>query len=148
MANDITDAIIDHIKDYVKPNFPWQKEVHRDSEANWFYALLGSPNGSGVAYLLLDHKRALGKKTIAGITLFCYDEELFCDILFEVEDLQETAEGGGPCETQSADEQDDEDGILDGAAGVFNSTSLPFRYTAAQEGTVATSRRLARRKLR
>jgi hypothetical protein len=33
-------------------------------------AILASPNGSGVAYLLLTHKRQLGRKTIGKVTVF------------------------------------------------------------------------------
>lgn len=36
-------------------------------------AILASPNGSGVAYLLLTHKRQLGRKTIGKVTVFADD---------------------------------------------------------------------------
>jgi hypothetical protein len=35
-----------------------------------FNALLRTPNGSGVAWLLIDHKAQMGIKTIASISLF------------------------------------------------------------------------------
>ncbi|KAH6858863.1 hypothetical protein BKA58DRAFT_444049 [Alternaria rosae] len=35
-----------------------------------FNALLGSPNGAGVAYLLIQHKKGLGHKTVDKVTVF------------------------------------------------------------------------------
>lgn len=45
-------------------------------------ALLGSPNGSGVAYMLIQHKQELGHKTIEKITVFRQGNELM--LLFHV----------------------------------------------------------------
>ncbi|KAF1959612.1 hypothetical protein CC80DRAFT_501814 [Byssothecium circinans] len=48
--------------------------------------LLGSPNGSGVAFLLIDHKAQLGRKTVGGIRIF-NDDESYLNLLFEIEDV-------------------------------------------------------------
>lgn len=55
---------------------------------DWFLALLGTPNGAGSLYLLLDHKRALGFKTIKKISLFAAGPGLAGHMLFEVEDFK------------------------------------------------------------
>lgn len=34
-----------------------------------YYALIGTPNGSGVAYMLIDHSQAMGKTTIGSILI-------------------------------------------------------------------------------
>ena len=55
-----------------------------------FKALLGSPNGSGVAWLLINHKMQLGKKTIAKITVFRHDgaaEDADPTMLFYLKDI-------------------------------------------------------------
>ncbi|KAF2832660.1 hypothetical protein CC86DRAFT_401412 [Ophiobolus disseminans] len=36
-------------------------------------AILSSPNGAGVAYLLFTHKRQLGRKTMSKVTVFADD---------------------------------------------------------------------------
>ncbi|KAF7173943.1 hypothetical protein CNMCM5623_006162 [Aspergillus felis] len=41
-----------------------------------FNALLGTPNGSGVAWLLINHKAQMGLKTIASISLFRSNDPL------------------------------------------------------------------------
>jgi hypothetical protein len=51
-----------------------------------FNALLGSPNGSGVAYLLAQHKTQLGHKTIDKITVFKKTYEIM--LLFDITDVE------------------------------------------------------------
>ncbi|KAF2852926.1 hypothetical protein T440DRAFT_553262 [Plenodomus tracheiphilus IPT5] len=51
-------------------------------------ALLGSPNGSGVAYLLAQHKEQLGHKTVSRITMFHGVWESMV-LLFHIEDVQQ-----------------------------------------------------------
>ncbi|KAL6812361.1 hypothetical protein J3E69DRAFT_376188 [Trichoderma sp. SZMC 28015] len=41
-----------------------------DHDSRQFFAVLGSPNGSGVAYLLMTHKGALGVKTVNKVDIF------------------------------------------------------------------------------
>lgn len=48
-------------------------------------ALIGTPNGSGIAYLLIQHKAGLGHKTIDAITVFDWDEDLM--MLFHIKDV-------------------------------------------------------------
>jgi hypothetical protein len=40
-----------------------------------YYALLGSPNGSGIAWFFIQHKAQLGIKTLSDITIFGADGE-------------------------------------------------------------------------
>ncbi|GFF94221.1 hypothetical protein IFM53868_07470 [Aspergillus udagawae] len=49
--------------------------VFKPGESN-YNALLGTPNGSGVAWLLINHKAQMGVKTIASISLFRSKEPL------------------------------------------------------------------------
>ncbi|KAL7795688.1 hypothetical protein V8C43DRAFT_279694 [Trichoderma afarasin] len=56
----------------VPPIGPWKSRLTLDVTQNpdEFYAVLGSPNGSGVAFLLATHKAALGIKTINKVDIF------------------------------------------------------------------------------
>jgi hypothetical protein len=47
--------------------------------------LLGTPNGSSVAYLLIQHKAALGHKTVDKITVFREGRDLM--LLFHIADV-------------------------------------------------------------
>ncbi|CAO2648158.1 Nn.00g090800.m01.CDS01 [Neocucurbitaria sp. VM-36] len=49
------------------------------------HALLGTPNGSGVAYLLIQHKKQLGHKTIEKITVFSLGWNVM--MLFHIKDV-------------------------------------------------------------
>lgn len=61
-------------------------------------ALLGTPNGGGIARMLAGHRQHLGRKTIEKVTLFC--EVLYIEpvpgwvpsMLVEVKDVKETKE--------------------------------------------------------
>ncbi|KAK0757245.1 hypothetical protein N5P37_009961 [Trichoderma harzianum] len=59
----------------VPPIGPWNSRLTLDVTQNpdEFYAVLGSPNGSGVAFLLMTHKAALGIKTINKVDIFVGD---------------------------------------------------------------------------
>ncbi|KAJ5714584.1 uncharacterized protein N7483_011765 [Penicillium malachiteum] len=60
-----------------------------------FNALLGTPNGSGVAWFLINHKAQLGTKTLASISLFRSKDPLGGDpvtnMAFEVIDWSESS---------------------------------------------------------
>ncbi|PWY87094.1 hypothetical protein BO94DRAFT_546336 [Aspergillus sclerotioniger CBS 115572] len=60
-----------------------------------YNALLGTPNGSGVAWLLINHKAQLGIKTIKSISLFRSKEPLGGDpvtnMAFEIVDWEDTS---------------------------------------------------------
>lgn len=45
------------------------------SEGNAFWPLLGSPNGNGIAWFLIDHKKSLKGKTISKLTAWRQDTE-------------------------------------------------------------------------
>ncbi|KAF4337297.1 hypothetical protein FBEOM_8810 [Fusarium beomiforme] len=50
----------------------WKKRITFtvDKDVEEFFGILGSPNGSGAAYLLINHKERLGKKIIKKIDVF------------------------------------------------------------------------------
>ncbi|KAJ4857103.1 hypothetical protein T069G_08000 [Trichoderma breve] len=56
----------------IPPIGVWKNRLTLDVAENprQFYAVLGSPNGSGVAYLLMTHKGALGVKTVNKVDIF------------------------------------------------------------------------------
>ncbi|TLD37918.1 hypothetical protein E2P81_ATG03593 [Venturia nashicola] len=58
------------------PDWSGKKTFTMDSEAG--KVLLGSPNGRGVAWFLLQHKRAFGLKTITGAVIFKEGGGVFC----------------------------------------------------------------------
>lgn len=66
-----------------------------ESGTDNYNALLGTPNGSGVAWLLINHKSQLGIKTIKSISLFRSKEPLGGDpvtnMAFEIEDWSDTS---------------------------------------------------------
>ncbi|GAQ06042.1 hypothetical protein ALT_3363 [Aspergillus lentulus] len=61
--------------------------VFKGGESN-FNTLLRSPNGSGVAWLLINHKAQMGVKTIASISLFrskeALDDDPVTNMAFEI----------------------------------------------------------------
>jgi hypothetical protein len=53
-------------------NFLWEKRVEFSMDTDAGKALLGSPNGRGVGYLLAQHKSTFGAKgTVNKVTFFC-----------------------------------------------------------------------------
>jgi hypothetical protein len=50
------------------------------------WAILGSPNGHGVAWLLLQHKDQLGLKSVRAVTVYLCEGQWFC-LCFWIEDL-------------------------------------------------------------
>lgn len=63
IANDVTRAIIDHITDSDPGAFrsPWPGKPF-DMRTDFGKALLGTPHGIGVAFLIADHSDVLGRK--------------------------------------------------------------------------------------
>ncbi|MCJ1486407.1 hypothetical protein MMC06_006584 [Schaereria dolodes] len=80
IENTDTIAIIEHACE----------NVSRQKSLNWrwmpsdeaFYALLATPNGVGVPYMLTDRSIALGKLTIASIETQCPCGKIFCFMSF------------------------------------------------------------------
>jgi hypothetical protein len=77
----------------------WKEETwHRlqyvfTPESNDFLALLGSPNGAGVTYLLIQHKEGLGHKCVEKIKLIKKAGDLmdagYLRIVFYIKNLGE-----------------------------------------------------------
>ena len=71
VINKITQDIVAHAYKTFKsgtPSFEAETWLPNGDTKDVFLALLGSPNGSGVARLLLEHVTELGRKTIASVT--------------------------------------------------------------------------------
>ncbi|KAF9768654.1 hypothetical protein IL306_014004 [Fusarium sp. DS 682] len=51
---------------------PWKKRIvmSHQKDPKELYAILGSPNGSGVAYMLINHKERLGSKVVSRVDIF------------------------------------------------------------------------------
>ncbi|KAI4251792.1 MAG: hypothetical protein L6R42_008231 [Xanthoria sp. 1 TBL-2021] len=65
------------------------RTFERGTEA--FLALLGTPSGAGAVYLLMQHKRQLGRKTIVRATVFGKAQAQWAqhgpDVVFEIRDV-------------------------------------------------------------
>ena len=64
-----------------------------DDERDCFLAILGSPNGNGCAWMIINHATAFPKKTIREVTIFdCTNNDPFLTpcLIFPVEDLDPT----------------------------------------------------------
>jgi hypothetical protein len=67
---------------------PWDKRIEWDSNSDEFKAILASPNGRGVALLLITHKSTYGQLThVSKITAWCSsinpdDEQI--NLLFDI----------------------------------------------------------------
>lgn len=83
------------------PNFANRKVFSRTSEnendVDGFYAILGSPNGSGGAFLLATHKEAMGIKRFSSVAVWNHpfaspmsigDINLKLMLAFEIENVQ------------------------------------------------------------
>jgi hypothetical protein len=64
---------------------PWPG-VSYDADSEEGQALLGTPNGSSVAYMLIQHKHQLGHKIVDRITVFDHDDQLM--LLFHIVDVR------------------------------------------------------------
>ena len=70
--------------------------------AESFRALLGTPNGAGPVYALMDHKRSLGKKTIASISIFRPRHQSSADLLFKLKDFSASSPIKGSSTNESS----------------------------------------------
>ena len=52
-----------------------------------FNALLGTPNGFGIPYMLAQHQKQLGHKTVDKITIFYKGEHRRLMILFSIQNV-------------------------------------------------------------
>jgi hypothetical protein len=96
VVNPTTVRVVKHI---LSKMTVWKEETwHRPQyvftpESNDFLALLGSPNGAGVAYLLIQHKEGLGHKCVEKIKVMKKAGDLmdagYMRIVFYIEDPKE-----------------------------------------------------------
>ncbi|KAK7419609.1 hypothetical protein QQX98_003200, partial [Neonectria punicea] len=75
IANEDTEKILERVLDLsggTSAIGDWDNRLTIDVKRNpnEFYAILGSPNGSGGAYFLLTHKAKLGIRTIDTVDIF------------------------------------------------------------------------------
>lgn len=86
ITNDDTLHVMETIRKKVPAGLPSISCTPTGFTAEWFRAFLGTPNGAGVAYLLMEHKAALTAKTISRITAYFGDGDTH-DLLLEFSDL-------------------------------------------------------------
>jgi hypothetical protein len=90
LRHDVLNAKTDFVVEAINaPNgydtAPWPgMEYNAYSEDG--QALLGTPNGSSVAYMLIQHKKHLGHKTVKKVTVFCKSKKLM--LLFHIVDME------------------------------------------------------------
>ncbi|KAF2621471.1 hypothetical protein BU25DRAFT_379643, partial [Macroventuria anomochaeta] len=91
ISNDQTNQLIDTCLQKAGKQLSEWPGMEFDTKTDEGHALLGSPNGAGFAYFLMQHKRELGLKTITKVTVFraeTDDDLAFVDshLLFHVGD--------------------------------------------------------------
>jgi hypothetical protein len=104
------------------------------------WALLGTPNGRGPAWILLQHKEQPGLKSFSAITIFSVNGMFsFC---FEVEELGDS-DVGIPQDLQDPSLGGSGDSVPDGAAeAVKRSDAVPSTLWAGERLTRAISTRI------
>jgi hypothetical protein len=104
------------------------------------WALLGTPNGRGPAWILLQHKEQLGLKSFSAITIFSVNGMFsFC---FEVEELGDS-DVGIPQELQDPSIGGSGDSVPDAAAeAVKRSNAVPSTLGVGERLTRAISTRI------
>ena len=96
------------------------KTFTADSKA--FFALLGSPNGYGGVYLLMEHKRQLGHKTITQAVVFKEGNFEEPTLVFVVEDVPPLR--SGRMTTTNATSVDEEKSFCLSSDGLSNGTLI------------------------
>lgn len=132
VVNDDTIEVIAHIMKQHGPfetPYPEWPGVEVEIESDDGKALLGTPNGRGIAWILAQHREALRWKIPTKITIFqpesCrkYSRSLaYPSLLFRIADFTPEADEGG--EEEDDDDDDDEDMIS--LRGCLASFSLLF----------------------
>jgi hypothetical protein len=104
ITNEKTKAVIEHImrnttsmeRYPVFPGISWYTDQNEEAAA-----LLGTPNGSGVAWLLIQHKAQLGHKIVDKVTLVYNDRSppkvntTIPSLIFELHDVVTAGELSG-----------------------------------------------------
>ncbi|KAI4645807.1 hypothetical protein J4E93_005385 [Alternaria ventricosa] len=70
ITNKSTKAVIQHVKEKAHPKASGSHSFDVD-DRDQVAAFLGTPNGAGVAWLLIQHKKQLGHKTVYKVTVDC-----------------------------------------------------------------------------
>jgi len=73
IKNPTTKAVVKHIMKDTLAKGDESRSLRTDDDRDHVAALLGTPNGVGVAWLLIQHKRQLGHKTVEKVTVDCHD---------------------------------------------------------------------------
>jgi len=99
IENTETKAVVRHIMKDTLVN-GGEQSFRTDDNRDKVAALLGTPNGVGVAWLLIQHKRQLGNKTVEKVTVDCQDQFTMSDdgtidpsLVFHIRDV--VAPGAG-----------------------------------------------------
>ena len=98
ISNSQTTALVDKaLKDDGQSVGSWPGHSFLPN-SDGFQALLGSPNGGGVAWLLIYHKHQLGLKSVSKITVFHHDGQVAdagLTMLFWLKDVEINAGDNG-----------------------------------------------------
>lgn len=73
---------------FERDNPPWPGRTYSTDTAEG-QALLGTPNGCGVAYMLIQHRQELGHRKVGAITIFDFMGEMM--MLFRIVDVEKEA---------------------------------------------------------
>ena len=96
ISNDITNDLIKRALSNKKQKLTAWPGSSFSPDSDEFKALLGSPNGGGIGWLLINHKVQLGLKTVSKITVFRHeggDNDPDPMMLFEIKDVDAAGRG-------------------------------------------------------
>ena len=100
IKNPTTKAVVQHIMKDTLAKGDESRSLRTEDDPDHVAALLGTPNGVGVAWLLIQHKRQLGLKTVEKVTVHCDDKSTMGDdgtvdrsLVFHIRDV--VAPGAG-----------------------------------------------------
>jgi hypothetical protein len=86
IVNSVTNYVVEAINfANDSETLPWPGVAY-DADSEGGQALLGTPNGSSIAYMLVQHRRYLGHKIVDKITVFDHDDQLM--LLFHIVDAE------------------------------------------------------------
>lgn len=66
---------------------PWARRIELPADSEGGHALLGSPNGRGVAMMLIQHKKTMGVKVVDKIAVFGKGADV--SLMFYIKDVVE-----------------------------------------------------------
>jgi len=102
IENPKTKAVVQHIMKDTLAKGDESRSLRTGDDRDHVAALLGTPNGVGVAWLLIQHKPQLGHKTVEKVTVDCHDNSGMTDdgtidpsLVFHIRDVVAPEPGSG-----------------------------------------------------